>query len=155
MATLLKSISALESPKNVDFEVTTCFIEYKGKYLVLQRGRKDAQYGLWGIPGGKLDEGENPLSALTREIFEETGIFIPMHAFSFLEKAHSINIYDGSYILYLYKVKLTHKTPVHIDSKEHTAYKWVSLEEFSKLNLLVSQGPAFGLVKNKLLLPKN
>lgn len=150
MATLLKPLDTLEIPKDVDFEVTTCFIEHENKYLVLQRGRRDEQYGLWGIPGGKLENREDPLTALTREVFEETGILLSENTFSFLRKAHSINAYDGSYVLHLYKTTLKTKPEILINIKEHLAYKWVSLDEFENLDLLVSQGPAFELVKNRL-----
>ena len=151
MATALKSITTLDCPKNIDFGVTTCFIEYKGKYLVLQRGRKDAQYGLWGIPGGKLEKGESPLSALSREIFEETGIIVSQDSFTYLDRAYSTNPHDGRYILYLYKAILHKKPLVLINTKEHLDFQWSSLDQIDKLDLLVSQGLAIDLVKEKLI----
>lgn len=147
---MLKSALDVASQEEVDFEVVTCFIEYNGQFLVLQRGRRDGQFGLWGIPGGKLESGESPLEGLSREVFEETGIIISCESFLLLDKAHSLNPFDGSYFLYLYYVKLNDKPLVIINNTEHLNYKWVNLHEFEKLNLLVSQGLAFNFVKNKI-----
>ena len=152
MATVLQPASALSSNnQTIDFEVVTCFIKHKNEYLVLQRGRKDAQFGLWGIPGGKLDQGEAPEKGLSREIFEETGIIISEESFQLLNKAHSVNPFDGSYLLYLYFVELKRKPKILINSDEHLNYKWVDMNNFEKLELLVSQGPAFRFIKNKLI----
>lgn len=137
--------------RKIDFEVTTCFVEFEKKILVLQRGRKDGQFGLWGIPGGKLEKKEFSDEALVRELFEETGILVSPKKLSLLEKAHSLNQYDGSYVLYLYYLKLDSFPEVIINYKEHSQFKWVTLEEFIELPLLVSQGLAFDLVKEKVI----
>jgi len=140
----------ISSEKKVDFKVVTCFIDFSGKVLVLQRGRKDDQYGMWGIPGGKIDEGETPREALAREIFEETGIITNQNSFSFLNKALSKNKYDGTYALYLYYLKIKHLPSILINNREHLNYKWVTLKEFESLNLLVSQGIAYKFVQDQV-----
>lgn len=136
--------------ESVNVHVVTCFLDYMGKILVLQRGRRDQQFGMWGIPGGKMDEGESPREALSREIFEETGIIIPNTSFQFLDRALSENRCDGSYILSLYYMKLNHSPSVLINTKEHLSYRWVTLPEFEKLNLLISQGLAYKFVSYKV-----
>lgn len=50
-------------------------IERDGKYLMIQEG-KDYVKGTWNIPGGGVEHGENPVEALKREVFEETGLEI-------------------------------------------------------------------------------
>ncbi len=151
MVTILQPAQDIASQEGIDFEVVTCFIECEEKFLVLQRGRRDGQFGLWGIPGGKLETDEPPQDGLAREIFEETGILISNESFLLLDKAHSLNPFDGSYLLYLYYVKLKNMPNVIINDNEHLNYKWVGLTEFQQLNLLVSQGLAFNFVKAKLL----
>lgn len=152
MTTVLKSAQDVEiDQKDVDFEVVTCFINYRGKFLVLQRGRQDAQFGMWGIPGGKLEANESPEDGLVREMFEETSIIVSKKSLHLLDKAHSINPYDGSYGLYLYYVELDHEPTIIINNTEHLNYKWVTISRFRDLNLLVSQGLAFNFVKNKII----
>src|SRR5580765_2025192 len=45
----------------------------EGKVLLLQRSEVGDLPGLWCIPGGKLDDGEDCLSCAIRETQEETG----------------------------------------------------------------------------------
>jgi mutator protein MutT len=44
------------------------------KLLLLQRRPEQRLSGLWTFPGGKVEEGEQPLQAAVRELYEETGI---------------------------------------------------------------------------------
>jgi 8-oxo-dGTP pyrophosphatase MutT (NUDIX family) len=37
---------------------------------------KDAETGLWTLPGGAIDPNENPADAAVRECFEETGLLV-------------------------------------------------------------------------------
>jgi len=54
-------------------EVAGCYCEYEDKILLLKRTPHKHQGDTWGIPGGKLDEGETPQIAVIREVFEEVG----------------------------------------------------------------------------------
>ena len=48
--------------------------------LVTQRKRGAHLEGLWELPGGKIDEGEDPRDALVRELREELGIEVTVGA---------------------------------------------------------------------------
>ncbi len=49
--------------------------------ILLQRRRAGAMHGgLWEFPGGKVDAGESPESALIREIREELGVKLDLAA---------------------------------------------------------------------------
>lgn len=45
-----------------------------GKVLIGQRLARQSFAGQWEFPGGKIEVGESPLQALTREFMEETGL---------------------------------------------------------------------------------
>ena len=48
-------------------------IERDGEYLMIKEGKEYVK-GTWNIPGGGVEDGENPVEAVKREIKEETGL---------------------------------------------------------------------------------
>jgi len=54
--------------------VVAALIVQEGKLLVCQRTRHQTMPLKWEFPGGKIEEGEQPRSALRRELEEELGI---------------------------------------------------------------------------------
>ena len=49
-------------------------IDKDGRVLLAQRPEGKSMAGLWEFPGGKVEDGETPESALIRELHEELGI---------------------------------------------------------------------------------
>ena len=49
--------------------------------ILLARRAADPRAGLWDLPGGFMDEGEEPLDTLRRELREETGLELEPGAF--------------------------------------------------------------------------
>ena len=54
--------------------VVAAVIEKNGRILIGQRNRHDRHPLKWEFPGGKVEHGESPRSALARELSEELGI---------------------------------------------------------------------------------
>lgn len=52
--------------------VTAGIIHRNGRVLAARRAA-GPQAGLWELPGGKVEDGETPVEALRRELFEELG----------------------------------------------------------------------------------
>ena len=56
--------------------VAAALIDAVGRVLVQRRPAGKAMAGLWEFPGGKVERGETPETALARELGEELGIFV-------------------------------------------------------------------------------
>lgn len=56
--------------------VAAALIRENGHMLLAQRPPGKAMAGLWELPGGKLETGESPETALVRELKEELGIVV-------------------------------------------------------------------------------
>jgi 8-oxo-dGTP pyrophosphatase MutT (NUDIX family)/predicted N-acetyltransferase YhbS len=53
-----------------------CYLRQNGRVLLQLKAEGRFGGGLWNAPGGKIDEGESPRSAVVREFREETGLEI-------------------------------------------------------------------------------
>jgi 8-oxo-dGTP diphosphatase len=51
------------------------FVIRDGRFLTLKRGPGRAE-GLWYLPGGLVEQGEDPAAAAARETYEETGLHV-------------------------------------------------------------------------------
>jgi len=54
--------------------VAAAVIEHEGKILICRRRSDQDHAGKWEFPGGKLEEGEQPETAVIRELREELAI---------------------------------------------------------------------------------
>ncbi len=59
---------------NVVLVAAVALVDVDGRVLLTQRPEGKSMEGLWEFPGGKVEEGETPETALIRELEEELGI---------------------------------------------------------------------------------
>ena len=62
------------SGETIVLVVACALIDIDGRVLISQRPEGKAMAGLWEFPGGKVEPGERPETALIRELREELGI---------------------------------------------------------------------------------
>jgi len=135
----------------------TCVIERNGKFLVVQRQPGEGEYeGKWVFPGGKVEDNENPIETLFREIKEEVGIeighkigMIRMYKFRRKTGENTVGIvFVGKYL----------KGKVVLDN-DLSSYRWVILEEFMKMNVIEGSDThmknAIMFLRNNLLVNKS
>ncbi|MBC8127691.1 MAG: (deoxy)nucleoside triphosphate pyrophosphohydrolase [Gloeobacteraceae cyanobacterium ES-bin-144] len=99
-----------------------------GKYLACLRPHGKHLGGLWEFPGGKIDAGENPESALIRELLEELGISVTV------ETALDPVVYEydqGKIRLLPFRCAIIGG---EMKALEHDELRWCSLEELAELN---------------------
>jgi ADP-ribose pyrophosphatase YjhB (NUDIX family) len=88
-----------------DPKVAVVVFIYKADKVLLIRRANDPQKGLWTMPGGFMDAGEDPRLAAERECAEETGLKIRVkHLLDIASRpaksqgAHLILYFEGEYI---------------------------------------------------------
>lgn len=106
------------------------FIKYKNKYLVTRRSlTDDYKPGEWDLPGGTIEFGEDPITALKREIKEETNLKVKvgkvLSVYSFLSNPLRYQfqiVYECEY----------RSGKVKLNPEDHDAFVWATISEIKK-----------------------
>jgi 8-oxo-dGTP diphosphatase len=119
-----------------EIEVVCGVIENtQGEFLACLRPAGKHLGGCWEFPGGKVDFGETPESALVRELAEELGVLVEV------ERALSPVIWDyGDRVIRLlpFRCRLVQGEPRAI---EHEALLWVSAVNYDSLSWAEADQP--------------
>ena len=113
--------------------------------LVLKRASRESFLpNLWELPSGKVDQGEDLGTALTREVFEETGLSIGSGRYvdHFDYKSKSGQATRQFNFLITYDVD---KAEVKLNAEEHDEYMWTN--DFSPCSPQVQE-----MIKKAILL---
>lgn len=112
----------------------------EGLVLCAQRGT-GALAGFWEFPGGKIEPGETPETALVREIDEELRCRIAVGD----EVATTTHKYDfGIVALTTFWCTLVEGTP---QPTEHSELRWVSPDDLDLLTWAPADIPAIQIVR--------
>lgn len=106
-------------------------INPENNVLVLRRSDTDTHDGgAWDIPGGRLNDSEDPALGVVREVLEESGISIPPPETPV--GIHHFTRDDGQGITMIVYVANVPITDVVI-SHEHTEYAWVDISSAQRM----------------------
>ena len=104
--------------------------ERDGKILLV----KDPK-GVWELPGGRIEHGEEPEEALKRELREELGwtnvvVKNIVDAWSF-----SVEVNDTDYHFIILTYLCSCDEDVIKENEEYTKYKWMTPSEIESINM--------------------
>lgn len=126
-------------------EVVGAIIVENGLIFAAQRGLAGALPGMWEFPGGKVEVGESPESALVREIDEELGCVIEVGE----QVTTTTHEYDFAVVtLTTFQCRLLQGSPV---SNEHSAQAWLTLDRLGSVEWAPADIPAVELVRARLV----
>lgn len=107
--------------------IAGCFLKHDSKFVILLRRPDKPKGGTWGLPAGKVEEGEGDREALLRELREETGYTADNSEIEHL--GDFVFGQNEKYIFATYKIELNNFYKLKLEKEAHTAYKWVTAEE--------------------------
>ena len=118
-------ISQAKSTGITRFVVGAIIISNKRVLLLKRASRESFLPNLWELPSGKVDQGEDLSTALTREVFEETGLSIGSGRYigHFDYKSKSGQATRQFNFLITYDLD---KSQVKLNAEEHDEYVWTS-----------------------------
>ncbi len=102
------------------------FVLDSDRFLVLKRAPSGRGGGIWYLPGGLVEPGEEPLDAAVRETFEESGLLVT--------DARILRVWayptpEGHETTHATFVATAPHTDVAL-SVEHTAARWITPRDY-------------------------
>lgn len=117
-------------------KVVAALIEKDNKYLIAKRSTGDINtLGKWEFPGGKVEQNENEMQAIEREILEEFELkveakeFITNNVCKYPNKTIDLRLYKCEYIEGNFKLHA------------HSEYMWAKIDEITNFELAPADIP--------------
>ncbi len=126
-------------------KVVAALIEKDGKYLIARRAYGNEEVvGKWEFPGGKVEPGEDEMSAIEREIKEEFELevkairYLVNNEYEYPGRIVDLRLYECKYISGEFKLH------------DHLEYKYVNKEDILNYELCPADISLAEYVKNEM-----
>jgi len=129
------SASMQSTGANLPVTVAVGILADQGRVFITRRFSNTHQGGKWEFPGGKIEPGENIISALKRELREELGIEV-QNALPFMQIRHAYP--DRDVFLDVWRVIDYHGTP---HGREGQEARWISCAELPQMEFPQADWP--------------
>jgi 8-oxo-dGTP diphosphatase len=114
-------------------------LERPARLLSARRTEPSALAGGWELPGGKVDEGESPLSALHREVLEELGVRIRLGAHVPGPLPGATWPLGDRYEMLVWLAEVVEGEPAPIE--DHDEVRWLELDDLRAVGWLPADLP--------------
>lgn len=127
--------------------VACALIDADKRILLAERPAGKSLAGLWEFPGGKMEQGERPETALIRELREELGIIVEEPCLAPLTFA-SHGYPDFHLLMPLYVCR---RWAGVVQGKEGQNLKWVEVQDLTKYPMPPADVPLLPILRDLLL----
>ena len=117
--------------------VVGCFLYYEDRFVLVHRLPHKADGNTWGLPSGKVEEGESDTTAVQRELYEETGYRVSKDKLELLGEDDFISPRGDKVTYITYRVQLQLPHDVLLEISAHSEYRWVTIEEADAMDDLI------------------
>ena len=132
--------------KPIILVAAVALIDPDGRVLLAERPVGKSMAGLWEFPGGKVDPGETPETALIRELAEELGIDVEascLAPFTFASHAYA----EFHLLMPLYVCR---KWQGIVSAREGQRLKWVRAPQLADYKMPPADKPLVAMLRDLL-----
>jgi 8-oxo-dGTP diphosphatase len=123
-------------------------LERPTRLLAARRTGPSSLAGGWELPGGKVDEGESPLSALHRELAEELGVEVVLGAHVPGPLPGATWPLGDRYEMLVWLARVVAGEPQPLE--DHDLLRWLALDELYAVEWLPADLPIVEVVATRM-----
>jgi 8-oxo-dGTP diphosphatase len=136
----------MNTPQSLMLVVAVALVDPDGRVLIAQRPEGKSMAGLWEFPGGKIEAGERPETALIRELGEELGIAVKEACLApFTFASHTYSAFH--LLMPLYVCRRWDGVP---QARHHAALKWVRPKDMRDYPMPAADLPLIPMLRDLL-----